>query len=340
MHVWWKDILLFCGGMLAVLAVIGGLFLLVRTQVFSQNNVTVGPTDHRTFHSDERKEIVIGTASSDVADVHEHLVLWGVAPTEAFVDEVYFGEKTQYYVMLFQLTHDIVPTGIVDQETWRMLLRDPQGGEVGYQRVPIDPGYDNADLYFSQYVTKTAYLTFDVRGNVQQMEHILTLLEKHSAYATFFFSQDLVKNDPEIVKSTFDAGHGIGILLEDRWDFEHTTYSEISTDMLNDAKGINTITGRTPWCARPTYSMLMSVAQIRLAQQPLRMMYWDVDPQDRSVPADTIVQHVLSYTQPGEVVLFHVNGTLTDDDNLLIALERIITQLRSQSWELRALSCI
>lgn len=340
MHAWWKNILFFCGGMLAVLVVIGGLFLLVRTQVFSQNNVTLGSTDHRTFHSDERKEIVIGTASSDVADVHERLTLWGIAPADVFVDEVYFGEKTQYYVMLFQLTHDIVPTGIVDQETWRMLLRKPQDGKVGYQRVPIDPGYDNADLYFSPYAIKTAYLTFNVHGNVEKMEHVLTLLEEHGAHATFFFSQALVKNDPEIIKKTFDAGHGIGILLEDRWDFENATYNEISTDMLNDAKGINTITGRTPWCARPTYSMLMSVAQIRLVQQPLRMMYWDVDPQDRSVHADAIVQHVLSYTQPGEVILFHVDDTVTDDDNVLIALERIIAEFRSRSWELRALSCI
>ncbi len=340
MHVWWKNILLFCGGMLVVLVVIGELFLLVRMHTSSQNVAIVESTEKKVFHSDERKEITIGIASSDVADVQERLVLWGVAPAEIFVDELYFGEKTQYYVMLFQLTHDIVPTGIVDQETWHVLLRNPQSGGMGYQRVPIDPGYDNADLFFSQYVKKTAYLTFNVRGNVQKMEYILTLLEKNQAHATFFFSQDVVKNYPEIIKSTFDAGHSIGILLEDHWDFAHITYSEISTDMLNDAKGINMITGRTPWCARPTYSMLMSIAQIRLAQQSLNMIYWDVDPQDRSVSADAIVQHIFSYTQPGEVILFHIDDTLNHDDNLLIALERIITQLRSQSWELRALSCI
>ena len=339
-HIWWKNVLLFCGGLLTVLIVLAGTLMVVRMQVFVREDKKMD-ADERVVQNinNDRKELMLGSVGSDVREVQDRLIERGIAPENVFENEEYFGEKMQYYVILFQLTYDLVPTGIVDQNSWHVLNDEINMRTVSYQYIPLDPGYDNSTYYYSQYSAKNVHLTFNVNSNADHAARVMDILSKHNAHATFFFAQNVVSENPQIVKKAFDAGHGIGVLLRDEWNFAENTYQEISTDLLTESKNIAMITGRTPWCARPTQSMLMSAAQTKLLQQPLRMMYWDVDPQDLFVTTDVMVQHILSYTQPGEVVLFHIDEA-TQVEQQSVVLIRILNALKKEGWQFFPLSCM
>ena len=68
----------------------------------------------------------------------------------------------------------------------------------------------------------------------------------------------------------------------------------------------------------------------------MEVIMWDVDPQDWSRPGtQNIVDHVLKYTQPGEVILMHDGGG--DRSETVAALEQILKKLSEAGWTFKSI---
>lgn len=175
-------------------------------------------------------------------------------------------------------------------------------------------------------------LTFDDGPSVYTPA-ILRILRSRGVKATFFVIGRHLVRLPRVTQAAFAEGHTIGNHSFNHPAMGRLSWDEVVRELRATSALIESVTGtRTAWFRPPRRSLsdtLFSAAR----QEGLRVVLWDVDPQDWRQPGSAfIIDNVLSSVRSGSVVLLHDGGG--NRAQTVRALPTIIDVLQARGYVL------
>ncbi|MFC3994354.1 polysaccharide deacetylase family protein [Nocardiopsis sediminis] len=145
-------------------------------------------------------------------------------------------------------------------------------------------------------------LTFD-DGPGEYTEGVLDELSKYSARATFFVLGTMVREMPDVVARTAEAGHEIGNHTWDHADLSGVSESGVRKDLARTSDAIEKAAGVRPAVMRPPYG---SYDEATLKAIGMPAILWDVDTMDwQSRDTKKITDIALKQAAEGSIVLMH-----------------------------------
>lgn len=203
--------------------------------------------------------------------------------------------------------------------------------------IPASPVFGKV-YYKGNSAEKTVALTFDDGPNEPYTSEILDILGNYNVKATFFTIGKNVELYPETAKRIVAEGNVIGNHSYSH-NANHALTSYGSRDLEHAQLAIFLVVGVTPHLYRPPHGRkspweLQSIKKLGLID-----VTWTVStPELNGKSAVSVAQHIVSKTDPGEIILLHDGyGTLHDsgksDKSLTVqALPLIIEQLRAKGY--------
>jgi peptidoglycan-N-acetylglucosamine deacetylase len=248
----------------------------------------------------------------------------------------FYGTLTARQVRRFQAAHGIRSTGKVGPLTWRKLLAGV-GGRAAAQPAPAaSPAPASAPAPAPAGSAGVVHLTFDDGPAPAWTPRVLELLARYRARATFFVLGRSAAAHPELVRQEFVAGHGVG---NHTWSHRRLTGlrgAQLAAEVSATSAAIQRITGAPVRCLRPPFAAVDAASADRVRALGLRLMLWDVDPDDWLRPgARTIAGRVLGRVRSGDVVLMHDGGG--DRSQTMAALEQVLATLSARGFRFDAL---
>lgn len=180
---------------------------------------------------------------------------------------------------------------------------------------------------------KVAYLTFDDGPNANT-EKVLDILKENNIKATFFLVGDMVKNNPNIVKDIYDAGHTIGNHTMSH-SYNYETEDEFISEVLEVDKLISEAIGEeynSLFVRVPGGSMGKTVEQNAIANAGLRSINWtglSGDSERGNTSSDYILKRLKETVGDDkyEVVLMHDIKSVTVNN-----LQKIIDFIKEEGY--------
>lgn len=237
--------------------------------------------------------------------------------------------------------------------------------EIGYKLVPVDelvknggtrkpleqiPGFDAAQLnledqtaaykYIYNFETDKAEiaLTFDDFGSDRTITKILDILKEYHVPATFFLRAKGVEANPNLARAIVEDGHDVA-----NHTYSHPVITKISLEELQQevVKAHQVITEavqqKPTMLFRPptgevdeqTATAIAAAGYTDIAMYDVTTMDWD-----NTVSADEIIRIISSQTQPGSVILLHMQ----DDIHTIEALPAVIEELQGRGYAFKKLA--
>ena len=178
--------------------------------------------------------------------------------------------------------------------------------------------------------TRTVALTFD-DGPSRYTPRILAVLHRHGISATFCMLGDSAARFPAVARRVAREGHQICNHSRDHRDFAGLTPGRARAEVVTSQKQIHAATGVTPRIFRFPYGSSNRAARKIVNGYGLRIVGWDVDPNDWKRPAArTLTTRVLGHVRPGSVVLMHDGGG--DRSHTAASLDATIRSLKARGY--------
>jgi peptidoglycan-N-acetylglucosamine deacetylase len=152
-------------------------------------------------------------------------------------------------------------------------------------------------------------LTYDDGPNDPHTLHLLDVLAKNRAKATFFLIGKYVRQRPEIARAVHDAGHTIGNHTYNHPNLIFVSAARLRQELEDCGKALEDAIGRPAPLFRPPFGGRRPNV-LRLARSlGLEPVMWSVTAYDWNAPSasaivDKVVRRVGSRKQ-GEIVLLH-----------------------------------
>lgn len=185
-------------------------------------------------------------------------------------------------------------------------------------------------------------LTYDDGPNDPHTQHLLDVLAKHQAKATFFLIGRYVRQRPEIVRAIVQAGHAVGnhTFTHPLLIFKSTT--EIREELSQCRDAIEDATGKPIHLFRPPFGGRRP-AVLRIARElGLQPIMWNITGYDwNAPPAVTIERTVSRKIRGGNVILLHDGGHKqlgTDRSQTVIATDRLLAHYKSEKFDFVTIS--
>lgn len=184
--------------------------------------------------------------------------------------------------------------------------------------------------------TKLIALTYDDGPNDPHTPHLLDVLSKHGAKATFFMIGRQVQERPNIARAVAAAGHEIGNHTYTHPNLIFCSRAQIEaqirtcTRMLQDTVGEHSNLFRPPFGGRRP-EVLAITRRLGLAPIMWRITAFDWKPD----PAEVIVDRVSRRVHGGDVVLMHDGGHSgmgADRAQTVIATDKIISRYKDEGY--------
>lgn len=173
-------------------------------------------------------------------------------------------------------------------------------------------------------------LTFD-DGPSAYTPLILSILQRFHIPATFFVVGEWVNVFPQYVRAEVRAGEEIGDHTWDHRDLQSLSTPNVVTELVRQSSAVRRVAGVTPHWFRPPYGDVDSRVIAIADSLGLKTVTWSIDPSDYQLPGvPAIVQNVLTYAQPGSIVIMHDGGG--DRSETVAALPIIIKKLRALGY--------
>lgn len=175
---------------------------------------------------------------------------------------------------------------------------------------------------------KKLAITFDAAWGADDIPHILEVLAKHNAKATFFIVGKWAELYPDQVKSICAAEHEIG-----NHSYNHTLYGKLSAQEIKDDaekcnKILSDVSGKEITLLRFPSGDYSELAVKTVRDMKLQPIQWNVDSLDwQGLSKEEITKRVVSGADNGAVILFHNDVKNTDE-----ALDTILTQLEQKGY--------
>ncbi len=177
---------------------------------------------------------------------------------------------------------------------------------------------------------KVVSITLDATWGDDHTLQLLDLFDKHGIKVTFFLAGNWIKSYPDMVKEISNRGHEIG-----NHSLTHPHMSQISTEqmkkeLLDTENMIYDLTGVKTTNFRPPFGDYNNDLIVTARECGYTTVQWSIDSLDwKDLSADDIYARVMGKFSGGDIILFHNAGK-----NTLEALERIITDLKAQGYQI------
>jgi peptidoglycan/xylan/chitin deacetylase (PgdA/CDA1 family) len=159
-------------------------------------------------------------------------------------------------------------------------------------------------------------LTYDDGPNDPYTLHLLDVLAKHNARATFFLIGKYVRQRPEIVRAIAAAGHEIGNHTESHPNLIFASAKKLRQELQNCNKALEDALGKKVTLFRPPFGgRRPNVLRTARAMGLLPVM-WSVSSYDWSAESSEVIigkvaRQLESHRKPqGEIILLHDGGHL------------------------------
>jgi peptidoglycan-N-acetylglucosamine deacetylase len=175
-------------------------------------------------------------------------------------------------------------------------------------------------------------LTYDDGPNDPHTLHLLEVLAKHSARATFFLIGKYVRQRPEIARAIRDAGHLIGNHTYSHPNLIFVSAARLRQELEDCRKAVEDAIGASAPLFRPPFGGRRPNVLRTARAMGLEPVMWSVTSYDWNAPsAEAIVQKVTRHTdsrRQGEIVLLHDGGHLSfgADRSRTVAATRILLE--------------
>jgi peptidoglycan-N-acetylglucosamine deacetylase len=184
--------------------------------------------------------------------------------------------------------------------------------------------------------SKLLALTYDDGPNDAHTLHLLDVLAKHGARATFFMLGSRVQERPAIARAVAEAGHEIGNHTTTHPNLVFCSRAQVEaqlagcTRILNDTVGAHSTLFRPPFGGRRP-EVLGIARKLGLAPVMWRVTAYDWNPD----PAEKIAARVAKHIRGGDVVLMHDGGHLAmgaDRARTVIATDQLIARYKQEGY--------
>lgn len=182
---------------------------------------------------------------------------------------------------------------------------------------------------------KYVALTFDDGPHVTHTPHILDVLARHNARATFFVLGQRAAQHPEILSRAVSQGCEIGSHTWSHINMARSSQETIKNELDRTASVISQATGRAPRVVRPPYGAGgTSVVNYIYDLYGAPSILWDVDTNDWRKPGvQTVINRAVNSARPGSIILVHdIHGSTA------AAVEGIVTGLQQRGYTLVTVS--
>ena len=251
-----------------------------------------------------------------------------------------YGEPTRQAVVTFQEVNGLVPTGVVDLETW-VLLGNPPIVAATPTPQPVVPVTGVPDLSklptHDEAGNPILYLTFDDGPQPGSTLALLDVLDQNNAKATFFNVGTNVEAYPDLVREYVSRGHYAANHTWDHTSLEAMTKEQFVDEVGRTNQAIITIAGDlfsldgNVRYVRPPYGATDDATYTYATQAGMAVTLWTIDPQDWRRPGtEAIANHVVSHAYPGAIVLSHDGGG--DRTQTVDAYAIALPQLQAQGY--------
>ena len=175
-------------------------------------------------------------------------------------------------------------------------------------------------------------LTFDDGPNPPFTGQILGILARYQVPATFFCVGLQASAHPADVAQLAAAGHGLGNHTWSHPFLPDLTRAQLAEQLdRTDEAVARAAGGRGPGLFRPPYGSRSPDVLRWLGERDSPIVLWDVDPSDWARPgAALIAGRVLTWTQPGTIILLHDGGG--DRSQTVTALPLVIEGLLDRGF--------
>ncbi len=186
-------------------------------------------------------------------------------------------------------------------------------------------GNRNLPVYSVEVSEPKAAVTFNCAWGNEDIETILSTLERYEVKATFFIVGDWAEKYPESVKMIADAGHEIGGHSYNHKDYTKLPSDQITDDLRKNDEAIQKACGITPVLFRvPSGSYNNNVIEVIEASGKV-CIQWSTDSIDyNDAEAEDIFKRS-SKLEKGGILLMH-----TGTKNTALALTRILDNLKGK----------
>jgi peptidoglycan-N-acetylglucosamine deacetylase len=178
-------------------------------------------------------------------------------------------------------------------------------------------------------VDKCVALTFD-DGPVADTRHLLRILDREDAPATFFMIGTNVAKNPGVARAVADAGH---LVANHSWDHPQLTTlddEQVRGQFRRTQDAIADATGTTPFLVRPPYGDVDGRVRSLATRAGLDVALWTLDTEDWSTrDAKETRRRIAAQVEPGSIVLMHDIHRATVD-----AVPKIVEDLRDEGYVL------
>ncbi|MEP3838320.1 MAG: polysaccharide deacetylase family protein [Algibacter sp.] len=196
---------------------------------------------------------------------------------------------------------------------------------------------------------KVIYLTFDDGPTPDITKWTLKVLKQYNAKATFFCIGNNVEKYPEIFHEVLKAGHAIGNHTNNHikgWKTSSKDYvnnidlceSFLKKQVSNSKTEKVMQTGLTTNLFRPPYGQITPKQGKALIGLGYKVIMWDVlsFDWDKNRSPETCLQHVLSKTTAGSVIVFH--DSVKASKNMQFALPKVLAHFSQKGYRFEMLN--
>ena len=183
-------------------------------------------------------------------------------------------------------------------------------------------------IYSVQRADNKIAITFDCAWGDEDIDGIITILEKHNCKATFFVLGTWAEEYSDSVKKLSEAGHEIG-----NHSYNHTYYTalspqEMTDDILKCNNAIKKACGISPTLFRaPSGDYNNDVISVS-RQNNMEYIQWSVDSLDwRGLNCEQMLERIIPKTKSGDILLFHNDTAHTAE-----SLDKILTELEKKGF--------
>jgi chitin deacetylase len=186
---------------------------------------------------------------------------------------------------------------------------------------------------------KAVALTFDDGPTVNGTDQILAILAEQNIKATFFVTGAELESNLEQGKKIVAAGHQLGNHSYSHVRMVLVSPSFVKHEIESTDKLIRDAGYQGEILFRPPYAKKLFALPYYLSKNGRKTITWDVEPEsypEIDADADKIVEHVLSKTRPGSIIIMHV--MYPNRRESVKAVTKIIEGLKTEGYSFKTMS--
>jgi len=185
---------------------------------------------------------------------------------------------------------------------------------------------------------KKIYLTFDDGPHPTITPFVLDLLKKYNAKATFFCIGKNVAAYPDNYRAVLEQGHRSGNHTHNHLNGWKVSDEEYLDNIIEASKFIDSNMFRPPYgkITRFQIGLLRGSRELSLKKH-FNIIMWDVlsGDFDTGIEGDKCASHVIRYTRPGSIVVFHDSEKAFP--RLKVALPKMLDHFFEKGYQFEAL---